>query len=51
MKVKGKKTQKKYRELVVKALDALALALTNHNHEWTNNERKLYEKAIKAIKA
>jgi len=27
------------------ALDALALALTNHNHVWTPEERKLYEAA------
>ncbi len=30
------------------ALDVLALALTNHNHKWTNTERKLYEQATKA---
>lgn len=38
----------KYRDLAHKALDELALALTNHHHKWTNTERKLYEKAIKA---
>ena len=27
------------------ALDALALALTEHHHQWTNEERALYEKA------
>jgi len=31
---------------LIEALDALALALTDHNHQWTNKERKLYEKAI-----
>lgn len=33
-------------ELKVAALDALALALANHNHQWTNRERFLYEDAI-----
>jgi len=27
------------------ALDTLALALTEHHHQWTNDERSLYEKA------
>lgn len=38
----------KYREFACKVLYTLALALTNHNHKWTNSERKLYEKATKA---
>jgi hypothetical protein len=38
----------KVRELTIRALDALALALANHNHKWTSSERKLYEKATKA---
>ncbi len=43
-----KNGKNKYRELACKALDVLALALTNHNHKWTNIERKLYEKAIRS---
>ena len=33
-------------QVIIRALDALALALTNHKHQWTEWERKLYEKAI-----
>lgn len=31
---------------VLSALDALALALTDHNHVWTERERQLYERAV-----
>ncbi|MCP3947348.1 hypothetical protein [Herbaspirillum sp.] len=31
---------------IVQALDALALALLDHGHEWTDRERLLYETAI-----
>ncbi|MDD5220252.1 MAG: hypothetical protein PHV11_06785 [Candidatus Bipolaricaulis sp.] len=27
------------------ALDSLGVALVDHNHQWTDKERKLYEKA------
>jgi hypothetical protein len=37
---------KKKRKPILDALDALALALTNHGHEWTDRERELYEDAI-----
>jgi hypothetical protein len=30
------------------ALDALGLALANHDHQWTDAERDLYERAIAA---
>ncbi len=36
----------KIKQIIVKALDKLALALTNHNHQWADEERKSYEKAI-----
>lgn len=36
-------------EIILKALDALGLALANHNHVWTSEERDLYEKAVKCI--
>ena len=32
--------------VITAALDALALALTNHDHEWTDDERQLYEAAV-----
>ena len=31
---------------IVQALDALALALTDHGHEWCDHEVSLYETAI-----
>lgn len=31
---------------IVQALDALALALTEHDHEWSEREVMLYETAI-----
>lgn len=31
---------------VLEALDALALALAEHGHQWTPRERALYEKAV-----
>lgn len=31
---------------IIKALDALSLALTAHDHKWTKKQRSLYEKAI-----
>ena len=35
-------------EIIKEALDRLAAALVKHNHKWTNQERRLYNKAIKA---
>jgi len=34
------------KQLIIKALNKLALALTDYNHQWTNEERNLYEKAM-----
>jgi len=31
---------------ILNALDTLALALVEHGHIWTNEERSLYESAI-----
>jgi hypothetical protein len=31
---------------ILEALDALAVALTNHGHLWTDRERQLYETAV-----
>ena len=33
-------------QIIIEALNMLALALTGHKHQWTAKERKLYEKAI-----
>ena len=33
-------------EVIIKALDKLGLALVEHNHKWTAEERRLYERAI-----
>ncbi len=31
---------------VLDALDALALALAEHDHQWTIDERRMYEQAV-----
>ena len=36
-------------EKVLKALDLLGLALVNHRHVWTKEERAAYERAIAYI--
>lgn len=33
-------------QIIIEALNVLALALTDHEHQWTAKERGLYEKAI-----
>jgi hypothetical protein len=35
--------------LIINALDAMGLALTDHNHQWTEEDRSIYEKAIKEL--
>lgn len=35
----------------MEALDALALALVDHGHVWTDNERRLYEDATRRAPA
>ena len=37
---------KKKLQIIIEALNVLALALTDHSHQWTAKERELYEKAI-----
>jgi len=37
---------KKKLEAIIEALNKLALALTDHKHQWTAEERRLYERAI-----
>ena len=32
----------------IEALDALALALANHHHVWTAQERSLYERSVRS---
>jgi hypothetical protein len=41
--------KKKHRERLLRAIDLLAIALTNHAHKWSNTERKLYESAVKTL--
>ena len=38
------------RNLVIGALDSLAVALTDHSHQWTEGEREIYEQAVAAVK-
>jgi len=40
---------KTQQQIIVKALDKLALALSDHEHQWTTEERSLYEKAIASL--
>lgn len=35
---------------LLKALDKLGLALANHNHTWTAEERDAYEHAVDLVK-
>jgi hypothetical protein len=35
--------------VILDALDALAMALLEHDHAWTQKERELYEKATKEL--
>ena len=39
------------RALVLGALDSLAVALTDHDHEWSEGEREIYEQAVACISA
>lgn len=34
---------------IMSALDTLSLALTDHDHQWTNKERKVYEDAVSLL--
>ena len=38
-----------HKSLYINALDALALALSNHGHVWTDDERRYYEEAIASL--
>jgi len=35
---------------VLAALDTLGQALAGHKHQWTNEEKRAYEKAIRIVK-
>ncbi len=39
------------KEVIVKALDKLGLALAEHGHEWAVEERELYERSISYAQA
>lgn len=49
MKEQKNQILEKQRKPIVDALDALALALTEHGHQWTDHERSLYEEAIRRL--
>jgi len=34
---------------IIAALDKLAVALADHGHQWTNEERRAYEKAMRIL--
>lgn len=34
---------------IIKTLDRLALALVEHSHQWTAEERELYEQSISLL--
>jgi hypothetical protein len=35
--------------ICIEALASLNMALSRHDHIWTDNERKIYKKAIKVL--
>jgi len=37
------------KEVIIRAIDKLGLALAEHNHQWTVEERELYEKSISLL--
>jgi hypothetical protein len=37
--------------ILLEALDTLGLALAEHNHYWTPDERSLYEEAVAELEA
>ena len=40
----------KDKQIILDALDSLGLALVEHGHVWTDEERKLYEDAVRMLK-
>ena len=38
------------RNLITGALDSLACALADHDHEWTDGERTIYEMAVECVR-
>jgi hypothetical protein len=37
------------KQIIIDALNKLAIALADHKHQWTNEERRLYERALKLL--
>lgn len=37
------------KKIVIEALDKLGLALADHGHEWTAEERDLYERSVSLL--
>jgi hypothetical protein len=38
------------RKIILTALDAIAIALSDHKHKWTTEQRRLYERAVSMLK-
>ena len=41
----------KQKAVALAALDALGLALVDTGHRWTNEQRRLYERAVKVLRS
>jgi len=39
------------KDIIIKALDKLGVALANHGHMWSVEERELYERSIDLLTA
>ena len=37
------------KQLIIKALDMLGCALADYHHQWTDEERELYEQSIELL--
>ena len=48
---KEKSRKKRRGDITQRALDVLALALVDHKHKWTHQQRRLYEQATKTCTA
>lgn len=46
---KRKRFTKASKQAALRALDMLALALVNEHHVWTPQERRAYERAMRAL--
>lgn len=42
--------KKEDKDLILGALDSLAVALTEHEHTWSDGERAIYDRAIELVR-